>query len=424
MSKFIGVKNGRIQVVSDNKFINSDLDVIELPQHLADVPVDKLISEYTVKNNKVFSFNERRDIKDIKIAFVSNYAQECGLSTYFENLYKNLLPYIGNHKVFAEINVHSRNIELVASDNIQYCWKRGESTDILIDSIKEYDPDIIIFNHEFGLFPNARRWLSMMTELSNYKIITTMHSVFPYHFDKTIVEASMRNIIVHSEETKEALLSKGVSGNIYVIPHGCYLDNNKEKLWNFYRSDATFMQVGFGFKYKAFEECIKATSILKKKYSDVFFTALFSESPYALPEHENYFYYLKSLIKELDVVDNVGIIRGFQTEKAIDSFLRMNKVAVFPYKSSGEHLVYGASGAARLAMSKNIPVITSNIPHFRDLPTIKANNVDELSIELDKLFANKNSILEQLNKQNIFIEENSWNITAQRYVDLLEKFNK
>ena len=65
-------------------------------------------------------------------------------------------------------------------------------------------------NHEFGLWPNASYWLSMLTQLSEYRIITTLHSVFPQHYDKTICEAAIPEIIVHSEGAKQALEKKGV----------------------------------------------------------------------------------------------------------------------------------------------------------------------------------------------------------------------
>jgi len=421
MSKFIGIKNGKIQIISDNIFNNADLQILELPEALCDIPSEKLLSEYIVKNNQIINKFTPLVAKHMKVAFVSNYAQACGLSTYFENLLQSLMGKVGDFKLFIETNAHATvSLSNISNEQMVTCWSRGEPLNNLIKELKEYNPDLIVINHEFGLYPNARHWMSMMTQLSNYKILTILHSVFPYHYDKIIVEASMKNILVHSEEARQVLYNKGSRSNIYVIPHGCYASTNQDKLWNFYKSDATFMQIGFGFKYKAFEDCIKATALLKETYPNIFFTALFSESPHAKIEHDSYYNYLIELTNELKVQDNVSIIRGFQDDKVIDAFLRTNKVAVFPYKLSEAHLVYGASGAARLAMSKNIPVITSGIPHFADLPTIKANDVNEIAKELGALFANRSKMVEQINKQNIFIANNSWEITANKYIQVFE----
>ena len=270
-------------------------------------------------------------------------------------------------------------------------------------------------------YDDRLHWLSFLTQLSDYRVITIMHSTFPHHLDKLIVEASMKEIVVHLEGARQCLLNeKHVPGKVYMIPHGCYPNRNAEPLWNIYKSDYTFISSGFGLRYKCYEDSIKAVAILKQKYPNIFFTAIFSESPFIKSEHEMYYRELVDLIEKLDIKENVGIIRGFQSDNCMDAYFRTNKAAVFPYKSSGEHFVYGASGASRLAMSKNIPVITSSIPHFSDTPSIKADTPEEIAHELDKLFSDPKLVAAQLKKRNEFIEENSWENTALKYIKIFE----
>ena len=71
-------------------------------------------------------------------------------------------------------------------------------------------------------------------------------------------------------------------------------------------------------------------------------------------------------------------------------------------------------------MSKNIPVITSSIPHFSDTPSIKADTPEEIAHELDKLFSDPKLVAAQLKKRNEFIEENSWENTALKYIKIFE----
>lgn len=283
-----------------------------------------------------------------------------------------------------------------------------------------YDPDIILIQHEWGLFPNATDWLSLMTQLSNYKVFVTMHSIYPQHKDKIICEASIPNIIVHLDGAKHNLKNeKYISSNVSVIQHGCYaLD--KEEFYNHYKSNHTILQMGFGFQYKNFEATIEATSLLKDKYSDVFLTLLFSESPYNKAAHQLYYNTLVDLIDKLELNSNVAIIREFQSDVVIKSYLKTNKVAVYPYMSNPKHEVFGASGAARLAMANNIPVITSSINHFSDLPTIKADSAAQIAFELDKLFSDKKLVEEQLRKQIKFIDDNTWDKVALKYIRLFE----
>jgi glycosyltransferase involved in cell wall biosynthesis len=260
----------------------------------------------------------------------------------------------------------------------------------------------------------------MINQLSDYRIIVTMHSVF-HHKDKTIVEAAIPEIVVHLQGAYDVLKKeKQVPGNVYVIPHGCYSSSENGKLWNFYKTQHTIIQAGFLFKYKGWEEALKAISILKTKYNDVFFTGLCSESPYCKYDHQSYYEELMELIDKLDISENVSLIRGYQSDQTFDSYFRTNRVALFPYVSVPEHEVFGASGAARLAMSKGLPVITSSANHFSDLPTIKADSPEQISIEIDKLFSNWKLINKQVDIQNKYIVDNSWENVAKQYIKLFE----
>lgn len=426
MPKFIGTKNGKIQVISDKSFNSEYLTILELPSTLENIPVEKLILEYVVKEGKISHKNERRNLKDIKIAIITNFMSKCGLSTYMENLLNAMAPLLGNFKLFIEHNEQPTGPltkladHTLREDQIVGCWKRGEKLDQLVTAIKEYDPDIVFINHEFGLFPNARYFLALMTQLNNYRVIGIMHSTF-HHRDKTICEAAIPEIVVHLEGAKKILQEeKGLANKIYVIPHGCSPCDNKERLWNLYKSEMTFVMSGFGFRYKNFQAALEATFILKEKYPNVFFTGLFSESPYSQLEHQKYYDELMEMIHKFGIENNVALIRGYQSDESLDSFLRVNKVALFPYVSIKNHGVQGASGGARLAMSKGIPVVSTSIPHFSDLPTIKADTPELMAAVIEKLCLKKGAAVEQVEKQNKFLEANSWKVVAEYYKRICE----
>lgn len=350
----------------------------------------------------------------------------CGIATYSENLWPEVAKHVGDFKLFIEKNdittgdVRQFGETLLAEEQVVACWKRGESLHDLVRELKEYQPDIIWIQHEFGLWPNASYWLSMMTQLSEFRVIVTMHSVF-HHKDKTIVEAAMPEIVVHLEGGRKLLKEeKGIASEVHMIPHGCYSYDPK-RLWNFYKSDKTFMQFGFGFRYKGWENSIKATAILKEKYPDVFFTGLFSESPYAKLDHQIYYNELMNLINELGIQENVSIIRGYQSDEVLDSFLRTNQATIFPYVSHPNHEVFGASGAARMAMSRGLPVVTSSVNHFSDLPTIKADTSEDIAAALEMLFTVPAAKEKQLETQLRYLAENTWEKIGLKYIDVFEK---
>lgn len=423
--RYAGVKNNRICLVLDGPFAHPDLQIIKVPDELAHVSSKDLIN-CRVQDEKIVCQFAKKCARHIKVALVGNWKMQCGIATYSENLWSEVVKYIGDYKLFIEENdnkigpLNQIGGQTISEDKVFPCWKRGGPTSNLVKAIKDYNPDVVWIQHEFGLWPDARHWLSLMSQLSDFRVIVTMHSVF-HHKDKTICEAAIPEIVVHLQGGHEVLKNeKHVPGKVYVIPHGCFPCTSSEKLWNLYKSERTFMQFGFGFRYKGWENSIHATAILKKRFPDVFFTGLFSESPYNKREHDIYFTELMDLVNKLNLQENVALVRGFQSDETLDSYLRTNRATLFPYISHPAHEVYGASGAARVAMTKALPVVTSSVNHFEDLPTIKANTPEEIAAALEKMFIDPIARQEQINKQINYLNENTWENVALRYVALFE----
>lgn len=423
MVRFVGVRHSRIAVVSDAPFEHDEMEVMELPEMLILIHANDLITNCRVKNGVVKCKSVKKPLSELKVAFVGNWKMKCGISTYAEHLWLEIAKNLNHFKLFIEKNdlptgdVLRMGDRIMSEDQVVACWKRGESLRGLVREIHDYDPDIIVINHEFGIFPNASYWLSMMGRLSDYRTITTMHSVF-HHKDKTIVEAAMPEIIVHQEGGEQVLAEeKGLSSRIHVVPHGCYAYRD-DRLWNFYHSDKTIVQFGFLFRYKGWQLALEAVALLKEKHPDVFFTGLCSESPYAKLDHQVYYNELMELAGKLGILENISLLRGYRSDRVLSSFLRTNKVALFPYVSSPEHEVWGASGAARMAMSAGMPVITSSVNHFLDLPTIKAETASQMADELDRLFSDPTLAAAQIAKQKAYVLENTWEKVAQKYLDI------
>lgn len=426
MVRFIGTRNDKIYIISDKVFANENYQILEVPAELNSVSSPDLITDYKIRDGKIIKKRPNLPASQLKIAFVGNWKMRCGIATYSENLVPEVFKQVGDYKLFIEENnlptgqLNMLGDHLISEDKIQVCWKRGDSLQQLATAIKAYNPDIVWFQHEFGIWPNARYWLALMNQLSDFRVIVTMHSVF-HHKDKTICEAAMPEIVVHLDGAKQVLKEeKGLNSIVHVIPHGCFPCDNRDKLWNFYKTEHTFMQFGFGFRYKGWELSIKAVSFLKEKYPDIFFTGLFSESPFCKADHEVYYNELMDMVSSLGLQENIAILRGYQSDATLDSYLRTNKATVFPYISHPEHEVFGASGAARIAMSKAIPVITSSVNHFSDLPSIKADTAEEIAANLDKMFQDWKVRSVQIDKQISYLNDNTWEKVAAQYIKVFE----
>lgn len=419
-TRFATIFNQRISVISDRVIAGG----IELPAELDTVSSSELLQQYQYRDGKFQSKSTKKLAKNMRLAIVSNWDEKCGISTYSQYLYNHITDKVADYKIFAEdssINTNQFSHSESTFDHIVHCWKRGESLQQLVAEIKKFNPDIISIQHEFGLFSSGRYWLSFLTQLSDYRIITTLHSVFPNHFDKLVFEGALQEIIVHSDAAKKALQeNKQLSARVEVIPHGTFPCTDTSRLWNNYKSEHTLCSFGFLFRYKGVENTIRAVAILKAKYPDVFFTCLCSGGGFSQSDHNSYWRELMELVEKLGLQEHVALLRGFFSDTVIDAYMRSNKVAVFPYQSNEEHKCFGSSGAGREAMSYALPVITSNAPHFTDLPTIKVNTPEEMAVELSKVFEDPSHAKTQVEKQNEYLAENSWEKTAERYLRIFE----
>ena len=409
---FIYHKDGGIIGVSDYP-ISMNASVLEVSD--LDVDEKELIRNYQVKDNSLIKKDWSKPLDEAKIAFVCVWNIQCGIATYSEFLVNKLRSLGHNVKVFCE-----RYPGSVDDDLTKHCWSRGEDLSELIKELKEYNPDYVCVQHEYGIFPDARHWSKLISFLNNYRYAVAFHSVY-WHKDKTVCEAICKNIIVHSEAAKQVLLGKGISAKITVIPHGCVDNKDIDRLWNIYRSPHTILQFGFGFEYKGWDVSLEAVRLLKNKYPEIFYLIMFSESDFSLDYHNSQFAKIEKLIAEKGISKHVAAIRGFQKEEVIDSFLRTVKVAVFPYTSHPDHIVYGSTGAARIAMSNGTPVVVSKLPLFYDLEGVvpRISTPEELATELDRLFSDSNYYNQIRDNVIEFVKNNSWEIVAKKYLAAL-----
>ena len=425
MARYIVVKDRRIRAVSSTEITSED-EVVRVPPELDDVAASTLMSGFQVRDGIIERGQILKPASQTKIAFVGNWKMRCGISTYAEKLWPHVAAGVGDWRIFAERNSEKTGplnvfggIE-VDSSHVVECWSRGEPLGELVKQLRDYVPDVVWIQHEYGLWPNARHWLALMSQLAGMRVIVTLHSVYR-HMDKLVSEAAIPEIVVHLEGAKRVLEDvKRVPGAVHLMSHGCDPIGDRSRLWNIYRSEHTFAQFGFGFRYKGWENSIHAVAELKKKHPDVFFTGLFSESSYSMTEHETYHADLMRLTRDLGVEDNVALIRGFQSDESLDSYLRTNRAVVFPYVSHPDHEVFGVSGAARYAMSKNVPVVTTSVNHFSDVPTIKADTPEAIASALDSLFSSRVAWEKQVQKQTEYALANSWENVAKRFLEILE----
>ncbi len=362
-----------------------------------------------------------RPERGLRLAVLCNWGDHCGIATYSKYLVDSLLPIVDSLKLFAEDVEGARDGD---GYEVTRCWKRGSSMAAAMREVIAWKPTVVLIQHEFGIFPRAPYFLQMVQMLDANRIpyVVTLHSVYE-HLDKVICSGAMRNIVVHSHTGADCLKRLGHTANVRVIPHGCVSFGEVEANWNMTGTPHSIFQFGFGFSYKGVDTALRAVAALRSKYPDIHYLYMCSESPHVKRVNDSYYRSIVQLIEDLDLVDHAVVIRGFQTEDVLNQYLRTYKLAIFPYVTDPKNVVYGASGAIRVAMANGLPVIASASRMFDDLAGVlpRPFGEDQLARAIDRVFSDKEHRGDLIKRASDYIKRNGWPETAARYVDFLRE---
>lgn len=352
----------------------------------------------------------------LRLAVICDWGSPCGISTYTKYLIDSMRSKVDALQIFSEVN------DKHAEDGVIYNWKRGQSMRGAIQEVLDWKPSIVMIQHEYGIFPKTTYVMQMFEMLRDTPYAVTMHSVYE-HLDKTVASSVMNNIIVHTQEGRECLKRLGNTGRVFVIPHGCVQMPDTAELWNTWNVEYPIVQFGFGFEYKGVDVALEAIKLLKEKhgnkYDNIFYTYFCSDSPHVRNVISANVAKLREQVAAMGLENNVSIIQGFQTDKAINNILRTSRMALFPYKTDPNNTVYGASGAVRIAMANGVPVIASNSHMFDDLDGVlpRPANAAELATAIDHIFSDGKARQRLLEGSARYLTDHSWDRVADMYLD-------
>lgn len=406
-------KNLIVNVISD-----TPIEIDQKIKNISDQPITvgkRMPSSVISKEDYT-----KKQIKELRIAFVCNWGDNCGISTYSQYLITEMIPQVKELKIFSEINDG-----VTEGYNVEKCWERGKCLLQLVKKIKEFGADFVIIQHEFGIFPNSFYFSQLCQHLEEIPYVVQTHSVYQ-HLDKLCYTECIKNIVVHTTNQRDVYKELGNTSNIFIVPHGCISYADTSELWNINLNPYTIILSGFPNKYKGLPRALEAISILKKnnqKFKNVFFTYLMSDTGRNPNGDQSYYDELMSLVVKLDIEENVCIIRKYQSEENLCLFLRLNKLAIFPYINNPDNTVFSASGAIRVAIGNKIPIIASESHLFDDLEAIcpRPPTSKELADEIDKIFSDEKYKNEIVNRSSKFAEENNWKSCATKYLEIYNK---
>jgi glycosyltransferase involved in cell wall biosynthesis len=381
--------------------------------------------------------DETNDLPEI--LFISSYPpRECGIATYSQDLIKAINNKFSNSFSIKVCALESGDADLKYSDDVKYTLKTSlaDSYAKLAQKInKDTRIGMVLIQHEFGFFKKQEeaflRFLSILTK----PVVIVFHTVLP-HPDKLLKEnvksiaSTCESIIVMTHNSAELLINDYAlpAEKIDVIAHGTHLvpHISKEVLKKKYGVNGRKILTTFGLlsSGKSIETTLKALPAIVNKNPEVLFLIIGKTHPEVLKEEgEKYRNGLESIILSNNLTEHVKFINSYLPLHDLLEYLQLTDIYLFTTDDPNQ----AVSGTFAYAMSCGCPIISTPIPHAKEVLTedtgiiFDFHNSKELADDVLLLLNNpsrrKNMRTNTLQK----IVSSAWENSAVDHAKLFEK---
>jgi glycosyltransferase involved in cell wall biosynthesis len=317
-----------------------------------------------------------------EVLLITSYPpRECGIATYSQDLLKALNNKFGDSfslKVCAvESDSTQRNYPKEVDSVLNTSQKNNYLT--LLNTINsDKNIKLVLIQHEFGLYEqsNSVDFLQFIYSI-NKPIVLVFHTVLPrpdavFQTKVKRIAAACASIIVMTKNSATILnRDYGVSeAKISVIPHGTHLVPHLDKAVLKEKYDlvgkkvvSTFGLINSG---KSIETTLDALPEIIKLNPDIMFLAIGkTHSGVVQSEGEKYRKMLEAKVDALNLHNHVRFINEFLPLADLLEYLQLTDIYLFTSKDPNQ----AVSGTFSYAMSCGCPIISTPIPHAKEVLT-------------------------------------------------------
>ena len=376
-----------------------------------------------------------------EILFITSYPpRECGIATYSQDLIKAL-----KNKFKSSFKI---NVCALETDTEKHTYPECVKYTLNTDQASEFESlahrintnsaiEIIMIQHEFGLFAkNDAAFQSFLDALSK-PIILVFHTVLP-HPDTTFkakvqqLTNAAEAIVVMTNSSATILKNdyQVTPEKITVISHGTHLVSQSGKLLLKEKYDLEGKKVlstfGLLSSGKSIETTLDALPAIVKRNPDVIFLIIGKTHPSVVKsEGEQYRETLEAKIKTLKLSKNVRFVNQFLPLKDLLEYLQLTDIYLFTSIDPNQ----AVSGTFSYALSCGCPILSTPIPQALELLNNKAGKI--VDFKNDKELAKQVNILLKNEKMRDKMSLNAlhmmaptaWENSAIAHAKLLEKIS-
>ncbi|TDP60934.1 glycosyltransferase [Flavobacterium dankookense] len=310
-----------------------------------------------------------------EIVLITSYPpRECGIATYSQDLVfaiKNKFEKTFKLSICAleyenEKQFYPKEVKYILETDNEVSYKET-ATKINNNELIQ----IVVIQHEFGLFRTNETDFIAFLNLLNKPIIVAFHTVLPKPNEELrklvkSIEKVAKSIIVMTKSSAKILIADYDldAAKIEIIPHGTHLVEHTDKdiLKEKYNLLGRKVLATFGLlsSGKCIETTINALRIIVKRYPDVLFLVIGKTHPNVVKqENESYREQLIARIEELNLQRNVQFINQYLPLPILLEYLQLTDIYLFTSKDRNQ----AVSGTFSYALSCGCPIISTPIPH-------------------------------------------------------------
>ncbi|MDD3037847.1 glycosyltransferase [Bacteroides sp.] len=316
-----------------------------------------------------------------KIICITTYPpRECGIATFAQDLVRAIQSKFGES--------YSIKICAVESDTEKHNYTSKQEVEYILNTSdisafttltrqlnENPEVEIVLVQHEFGLFAEQEKAFLQMLEKLCKPVILIFHTVLSQP-TLTMYEsvckmiAACTYLVVMTQNSRRILLEEynADEDKIVVIPHGTHLVSfrDKNKLKDFYHLSGRRVLSTFGLLSpgKSIETTLDALPVIIKADPSVIFLIIGKTHPGVLKvEGEKYRNLLETKMKELQLQEHVLFINQYLELPVLLDYLQLTDVYLFTSSDPNQ----AVSGTFVYAISCGCPIIATPIPHALEL---------------------------------------------------------
>ena len=380
------------------------------------------------------------DTKELaEILFITSYPPRvCGIATYSQDLIKALNNKFSNSLLMRVCALEAGDTGYNYPNEVKFTLNTSMAQDyykLAVEINQDWRIEIVLIQHEFGFFKEQELSFLQFLYALTKPVVIVFHTVLP-HPDEAL-KLKIRNIavacasIVVMTHNSAGILTHDYcvpEEKITVIPHGTHLvpHLSKDFLKKKYGLTGRKVLTTFGLLSagKSIETTLEALPTIVKQCPDVIFLIIGKTHPEVVKtDGEAYREGLEAMVRQYKLIDHVKFINSFLALPDLLEYLQLTDIYLFTTNDPNQ----AVSGTFAYAMSCACPIISTPIPHAREVLTedtgiiFDFSNAQQLSEGVVRLLNDepfrKNVSINTLQK----IVSTAWENSAIAHVMLFEK---